>query len=345
MTMTPQPQPPQTRPRPSGLRIGPGALTLPSAVPRAGADAETPAEQDGWLRGWCKAASFEDRLAAINTMSKGRQPSHVAAEVWLHLLGKAAGLVTPAEMELLLRQFIMLAPEHGKASVMYDMLMNAQPADAQRPDLVFMITSCERYMPQALRVLADLRKRGAEACIVVGDPSLSVAVADGTLVRLPVSDSYEALLSKVLEGLTFLRRRHGPISVVKIDDDMHLNNRFDPQALAQTARTMEYVGHPIGDHPPDRCWHLGKTSVPTPIFTRRHRGRFAYGPMYVLGPRAIEHLVREWVFYPGEFAGHVYEDRAVGDSLRRANIDLRPVSFAEMGGVVEQVERYVAQPF
>ena len=326
--------PPTARPVPAGLRIGRHAATPPVKAELAASD--------GWLNGWCRTRSFEERLAAINTLSQKRLPSHVAAEVWLHLLTKATNVASVDEMELLLRQFIMLAPEHGKACLMYDLLMNAGPADAPQPDLVFMITSCERYMAEARRVLGDLQARGAQACIVVGDPSLSVAVADGALVRLPVSDSYEALLSKVLEGLTFLRRRHGPISVVKIDDDMHLNDRFDPEALAQTARTMDYAGHPIGDHAPDRCWHLGKTSAPTPVFTRRHHGRFAYGPMYLLGPRAVEHLVREWVFYPGEFSGHVYEDRAIGDSLRRANMEVKPITFAQMGGIVQETERFVA---
>lgn len=299
-------------------------------------------QSNDWLLDWCRSTSFEDRLAGINMLSKRRLPSHTAAEVWLHLIAKAKGLITPEELQLLLRQFIMLAPEHGKASVMYDLLMNTQPAGATQPELVFMITSCERYMPQARRVLADLQARGADACIVVGDPSLAIAVQEGPLVRLPVPDTYEALPSKVLEGLTFLRRRHGQISVVKIDDDMHLSDRLDLGALARTAQTMDYAGHPIGDHTCDRCWHVGKTSVPTPIFSRRHHGRFAYGPMYLLGPRAVEHLVREWVFYPGEFAGHIYEDRAVGDALRKVNIEVKPLSFAQMGGVLDQVERYVA---
>lgn len=301
------------------------------------------AEDNSWLLNWCKTTSFEERLVAINGLAKKRLASPMAAEVWLHLMSKATALVSPEELELMLRQFILLAPEHGKANVMFDMLMNSQPAGVAQPELVFMITSCERYMPQARRVLADLQARGAQACIVVGDPTLSVAKDEGTLVKLPISDTYEALLSKVLEGLTFLRRRHGRgVSVVKIDDDMHLNERLDLETLAHTARTMDYAGHPIGDHAPDRCWHLGKTSVPTPIFTRRHHGRFAYGPMYLLGPRAIEHLVREWVFYPDEFAGHVYEDRGVGDTLRKAGIEVKPVSFTDMGGIVHEVERYVS---
>lgn len=316
-------------------------------MPRATASDESPA-QDGWLKRWCKTSSFAERLAGCNELAKRRLTSPHAAEVWLHLIDKAAAFATLDEMESMLRQFILLAPEQPQAAAMFDLLMNQRsiPAVAHKPDrIVFMITSCERYMPQAERVLANLQARGAEAVIVIGDPTLAVAAQTGPLVRLPIADSYEALLPKVLEGLTFLRRRHGPVSIVKIDDDMQFTDRFDPAALAQAARTLDYAGSPIGAYAPDRCWHVGKTSTPIPIFTRRHRGRFAYGPMYVLGPRAVEHLVREWVFYPGEFDGHVYEDRGIGDMLRSAGIELKPMSFAEMGGIVDEEERYVAKPY
>lgn len=327
---------------PGGLRIGraaPAASIVPAPAPSAAAANEVP-EGDGWLARWCRTPSIEERLAMINELSGKRLPSPLAAEVWLQLQAKATPLLTPADSELLLRQFLTLAPEHARAPALYDLLMNGQPVAAEpAPGIVFMITSCERYQAQAERVLADLQQRGAQACIVVGDPGLTVAVDEGTRVRLPVSDSYEALLSKVLEGLAFVRRRHGPVAVAKIDDDMRLHRGFDPEALARLARTLDYAGSPIGDYPPDRCWHLGKTSVPTPIFTRRHHGRFAYGPMYLLGPRAVEHLVREWVFYPGEFAGEIYEDRAVGNTLRRAGFDLRPLTFTQMGGVVDETER------
>ena len=317
----------------------------PPAIPSnvvPGADAPQ-AAHDG-LQRWCRTTSLEERLEVINTMAKKRLPSQLAAEIWLRMMKITATLATPAELELQMRQFIMLAPEHAKACSMYDLLMNCEDHGPARPELVFMITSCARYMPHAQRVLADLQARGAHACIVIGDPSRAVASQDGALVTLPVSDSYEALTFKVLEGLTYLRRRHGAIGIVKIDDDMRLNDRFDPAALALTARTMDYAGHPMEGHSPDRCWHLGKTSAPTPIFTRRHRGRFAYGPMYVLGPRAVEHLVREWVFFPGEFAGKIYEDHAVGDSLRSAGIEVKPLAIAEMGGIVNEAERYVTAP-
>lgn len=329
--------------RPARPEIAPG-LRSGLRLERAPAAPTGIEAQPDWVQEWCATPTIEGRLAAINSLAKRRLPSYYAAEVWLHLLGKAGDTVTPQQMESLLRQFIMLAPDHAKASVMFDLLMNLQkPGGTKAPDLVFLITSCERYLKQAHRVLGELKARGADAVIVTGDPSLPIAVEDGPVVKLPVADSYEALPTKVLEGLTYLRRKHGPqISVMKIDDDMQFNGNLDPVVLANTARTYDYAGEPIGDHCCDRCWHFGKTTLPTPIFTRRQQGWFARGAMYLLGPRAVEHLVREWVYYPGEFAGHVYEDRAIGDALRRAHIEVTPVSIERMGGIVDHAERFVA---
>lgn len=311
----------------------------PDALPESAA-----APQESWLQRWCNMTSLEQRLVEINTLSKKRLPTYMAAEVWLHLMGKAASLLTEAQNELLLRQFIMLAPEHGKADMMYELLMNPRRS-APQPEIVFMVTSCKRYLPQARRVLGDLQARGASACIVIGDPTLTVARQDGDIVTLPVSDTYEDLTTKVLEGLTYLRRRHGAISIMKIDDDIVLNDNLDPEALAHAARIYNYAGEVIGDHCCDRFWHCGKTSVPTPIFTRRQQGRLALGAMYLLGPRAVEHLVREWMYYPGEFLGHIYEDRAVGDCLRRANIEVRSIAIERMGGIVDRNERFVTPAF
>ncbi len=304
--------------------------------------AGTPPGSQDWLRRWCATPGLLDRLRALNELVQRRLPSYEAAEAWLQLLARSDGLVTPAQMETLVRQFLLLAPDHAKSGALYDLLMNSPSAGLPQPDIVFMITSCERYLPQARRVLGELRARGAQAVIVVGDAALPVAQAEGDVVRLPVADSYEALLHKVLEGLTWLRRSHGPqVCIAKVDDDVRLDERFNPAALAQTARLNDYVGQPHGLAGCDRLWHMGKTMVATPPYGKRRQGHFAYGPMYLLGPRAIEHLVREWLFYPGEFAGCIAEDRAVGDTLRRAGMQPWPMRFEDMGCVCRNTERLV----
>lgn len=296
---------------------------------------------------WCRTDSMPERLSIINGLAGRRLSSGAAAEVWMHLMGKVEGSTPADQVALMLRQFLMLAPEHPKAGALFDLLMNGPSATARSPQLeiVFMITSCRRYLSRAQSLRNEMQARGAVATIVVGDPAVATARDEGAVVTLPVADSYEALPTKVLEGLSFLRRRHGPLTcLVKLDDDMAFSPRFDPAALAMAARHRDYVGQPIGPLDCDRCWHQGKTSTPLPVYSRRSEAHFAKGAMYVLGPRAVEHLVREWIFFPGEFAGFLYEDRAIGAMLQRAGIVVAPMSLTEMGVIFEHEERYVAAP-
>lgn len=323
------------------VRPAPSAPRDDVASPRAASGGTSPQ----WIHDWCAMPSMIDRLTAINGLAQRRLNSQGAAEVWLHLLGRADGVADAAQTQSLVRQFLQLAPEHPKAGALFEALMNSPSAGRPQPEIVFMVTSCHRYLDRAEQVWRELQARGAHAVIVVGDPSLVVPVAEGPLVRLPAPDGYESLPSKVYEGLTFLRRQHGPqVCLVKMDDDLHFNARFDPAALARAARERDYVGHPIGPLDCDRCWHLGKTATPVPIYGKRSQAYFAKGAMYALGPRAIEHLVREWLFYPGEFEGYIYEDRATGAMLQRAGIIVAPAGLDEMGLDFQHEERYVVQP-
>jgi len=302
-------------------------------IDNSGPDAR---QGDHWLSCWCSpATSFHARLTALNQLAGRRMKSAEAAQAWLHLMEAAAvrQLLSPPQTELLTRQFLMLAPDHAQSELLFSALVNRpEPAPAPPHGLVFMITSCARYIDAARRQFDALTRRDMAALIVIGEPALAVPEfeADRSLVRLPVEDTYEALTSKVLEGLTFLRRRYGgSTSIAKIDDDTQLLPAFNGQVLAGMARSHHYVGNAW--RASDRCFHLGKTAHPIPIYARRSPALFAGGPMYLLGPRAVEHLVREWVFYPGEFEGLLYEDRAIGEGLRRAGIEPHQQSFAGMG--------------
>ncbi len=309
----------------------------------------------GWLPAWCSAHAITDRLTALNTLAGRRLGSDEAALVWLHLLPHVAGIATPGQTESLLRQLLKLAPESAAAAELYDGLMNppaarpsvapAAPAAPGAAEIVFMVTSCQRYLARAEQVQRELAARGAQAVILVGDPSLHASVEQGPVLRLPVADTYEALPAKVLEGIVHLRRHRGPrLSIAKVDDDLRFSPALAPAALAALARQRDYVGVAIGAGLQfDRCWHLGKTSVPTPLHSRRRHGPYARGAMYLLGPRAVEHLAREWMFYPGEFAGHAYEDVAVGQSLRQAGMHVAPTSYEALGAVFRHQERYADQ--
>lgn len=294
------------------------------------------------LEDWKKGPTLEDRLLTIFSMVGRKVSSDEAARIWQKLMQHSAKQLKPAALEQLSRQLVLLAPEHPMAEQLYVSLMLSRPRQSPAHGIVFMITSCFRYLEKARSVKAHLESRGACARIVVGDPTVLAATESDGITRLPVSDSYEALTEKVLEGLAWVRMTHGSVSVAKVDDDMRFSDDFDPLRLAGVAESMQYAGQLWGGMC-DRAWHLGKTSVPTPIYGRRQRGMFAYGPMYLMGPRAVDHLVRSWVYYPGEVSGRFYEDRAIGELLAEGGFPLSSYPIAKMGGVVDQTERFIPE--
>jgi hypothetical protein len=133
--------------------------------------------------------------------------------------------------------------------------------------------------------------------------------------------------------LVAVRRKFGRVGVLKIDDD----NRFiaPPQRdqIAELMAATQYAGLVIGGSNFDRCWHVGKRErLGDEPYRRRFRGSWAAGPLYYLGPEAVELLVREYLFYPGEFDGEVFgfEDKAIGDvlgahGLQPTGRDLSPI--------------------
>lgn len=290
------------------------------------------------LARFADAPDIHARLAATEALAGRRLASGEAAEVWLTALRHVAEQMDAARMTQLLRQFLWLAPNHPKAHAFYNLLMG-QPTQQAPHEAVFLITSCVKYLDKAQALWRALGERGAHARIAIGVPTLTQAEDDGPLLKLPVPDSYEALTSKVLEGLAAVRQRYGAVSVIKVDDDTRIDPSFDPAGLAERARLFGYAGQAIGGNVPDRCWHMGKTTVPLPLYTRRRHARFAFGPLYLLGPRAVEHLVREWLFYPGEFDGEWYEDSAIGHALLRAGMPVVPLDMAGLGVEISHAHR------
>ena len=198
-----------------------------------------------------------------------------------------------------------------------------QPRDlALRTPIVYLLVSCERYLHKALPLYQRLAPGLNPAFIVLGDAAADEAAFDGKFLKVPAPDNYESLTPKVLEAFTAVRRRFGLTGIVKIDDDTRVVSPPDYARIDKLISSTQYAGYAtVGDPTFDRCWHLGKCeNLRDETYRKKFRGNWAGGPLYYLGPKAADHVVRDYLFYPAEFDSEIYEDKVIGDTLKAHGI-------------------------
>lgn len=288
-------------------------------------------------------ATLVDRLAYLNEAAGRRLDSNEVASAWLEVLKAVSAAGNGAELNPLIADFLRIAPYHPKAEGLYSLWrgQGVQPLGADA--VVFLILSCTRHLEKARRLRAQLEERGALAYVARGEAGIGEArwLDDGVVV-VDAADSYEALPAKLLAALDAIVRRHGSVAVFKLDDDCRLDANFHPAVFAQLAAAADYAGVPVGAPTHDRCWHIGKTADAgiTP-YGKRFNGPWARGGAYLLGRRAVDLIHHEWALFPDEFGGEHYEDKMVGDFLRRAGVALTPLVTEELGVSVDMRDRLV----
>jgi hypothetical protein len=271
------------------------------------------------------ATDFEGRIRLANQAhGAARLWSHQLASIWTEVLEDLAAKGkrgTRAERQLM-QELIALAPDSDAAERAYQAWIgdNDRPSSFAPPAIIYLIVSChkKRYQAKAIAHCRELSAYLQPIFILVGDENATESVFDAGFLTVPASDNYEGLVWKVLEGLVAVRRKFGQVGVLKIDDDTRFIAPPQREEIAQLIASTQYAGHVIGDKNFDRCWHVGKREhFGDEPYRRRFRGRWAAGPLYYLGPQAVELLVREYLFYRGEFDGEVFgfEDKAIGDAL------------------------------
>lgn len=285
----------------------------------------------------------EVRVQKIYEIFRIRLPSHVLASIWAEWLAINPDL--PARQKIrLAKEILKLIPYHDQAKSIFDVLFKSKGQAPSDVPLIFMITSCQKYLPKALALHQSLTKHGARALITTGNPSQPDITWTDTGCVLPISDSYEALPLKVAYGIASIVEKYGPCIVVKIDDDCSLLPNFDVTTFRKLATSHAYTGVRCGDPSHDRAWHIGKTSSPTGLYTRRFRGPWARGACYMLNPEAALHITRDVMMFPGEFACETYEDKAIGDALRTHGIAVHDIRCDEFWGItVDMQDRPTSQ--
>ena len=286
------------------------------------------------------ATDFQGRIRLTNQVHGVRLWSDQQALIWTEVLDDLTARgrrASPAGRRLML-ELIALAPDSEAAEQAYHSWIGDEDrqASAAPPTIVYLIVSCrkEPYKSKATAHYQELSVYLQPIFIVVGDANAREAVFDARFLTVPAPDNYEGLVWKVLEGLVAVRRKFGRVGVLKIDDDTRFIAPPRGDQITELIAATQYAGAIAGAiNCFDRCWHVGKREhLGDEPYRRRFRGNWAAGPLYYLGPEAVELLVREYLFYPGQFDGEVFgfEDKAIGDVLRAHGLqpthrDLSPI--------------------
>ena len=203
---------------------------------------------------------------------------------------------------------------------------------ASRPaTTIGLIITCEEYIARAERVANMLSHPAVpfEVKIVVGD---NTTIDNNNIMKVQAKDTYEALTDKVSSAFMEIATNYAaPTNVFKIDDDIDISDieLFSSSCLSLISEDIDYAGFPVGEPSHNRTWHWNKCSKKSLnrfIYSKRYYGPWANGPFYYLSSRALRSFAIARYQFPGESAGELYEDKFVGDTLRKMNINVTPLN-------------------
>ncbi len=313
-----------------------------SSPPAETAMSHTPTSLRIDLQRMLEAGSITERVSYLNTCAGRRLASGEIAAAWLETIKAVAAQGNTAALQTFIADFLHIAPYHPKAEDLYALWRGQSSEPLAANAVVFLILSCAKNLEKAKALRTRLAGHGAVAYVAVGEPGLHAPrwSSEG-VVSVAAADTYEALPHKLLAALDAVVRRHGSAAIFKLDDDCSLTPHFSTAAFASLAST-DYAGVSVGDSTHDRCWHIGKTAdASLPPYRKRFHGPWARGGAYLLGARAVDLIHHEWALFPDEFGAEHYEDKMVGDFLRRAGMALTPIRTEDFGVSVDMRDRLV----
>jgi GR25 family glycosyltransferase involved in LPS biosynthesis len=149
-------------------------------------------------------------------------------------------------------------------------------------------------------------------------------VDNGTIVELPVSDTYESLPEKVIAVFGWIRTNYPNMSFIfKTDDDVRHDFGSLFELFKGVSRTrVLYAGHVVTNQVKESSYHFGKTS---PGFknelVRLSNIDYCAGGGYFLHSTAVDLLLD-----PSEKFENLFEDYSVGFKLKKHGITPKHLS-------------------
>lgn len=259
---------------------------------------------------------------------------------------KQIGAAFPA-----VRDAFSLFPRNGAMRrFLADVLEMTHPEDVARlraacaGKTVLLHTSCAPRLQASRETIASFQPLG-EACthvVLLGEAGQRCEGAvplgfgfDGSVLHVPVPDNYESLHRKLFYAYFLLDLVGPPALVVKLDDNLILQDSAAFLACLEQAAGVDYAGRLVGGARHEaqwHGWHIGKCADPA-IEARGYqyplpRAYAAGGHGYILGPKGLSACAYMYMamkaFFDMPSVG--LEDACVGHAAYAQGIELTDLS-------------------
>lgn len=210
--------------------------------------------------------------------------------------------------------------------------------------VVLLHISCNKYLDRSRRSSESFDALSSDyfRLIIIGDNSCHTPDTsridienDSNVCRIPVSDDYECLGAKVFYALMVIHLIGKPSHVVKLDDDLKLDDLavFHDFIQQTKASGHSYVGWKVGSKHANQWhgWHIGKChdknlekkGFQYPVVTSYAAGGFGY----ILDQNLLASCTYMYLAMRSFFAQHIIqlEDVYIGHAAQMAGIKLCPI--------------------
>lgn len=210
--------------------------------------------------------------------------------------------------------------------------------------VVLLHISCNKYLARSLRSSETFDALSSDyfRLIIYGNNSCHTPDTsridienNGNVCRIPVSDDYEYLGTKVFYALMVIHLIGKPSHVVKLDDDLELNDSAIFQDFIQQTKANghSYVGWKVGSNHANQWhgWHIGKCHDKSleqkgfqyPLVSSYAAGGFGY----ILDQSLLASCTYMYLSMRSFFAQHIIqlEDVYVGHAAQIADKALHPI--------------------
>jgi hypothetical protein len=183
---------------------------------------------------------------------------------------------------------------------------------------VLLVCGCQKYRPYLEATVRRFAKHPEWRVVgLLGDPTATAPLFDGTYLTVPNPDTYEALPAKIQAAVAWIAATWPDVpGYFKTDDDIEFGDTRVLIAAIQRLAPLQYWGltYSICPAAPVNTWRIQNRFSDTSLRPRHQAATYCFGAGYWIGREGIRAIAAA----ADVFAESALEDVATGFVMNRA---------------------------